>query len=70
MSPEERQVVGFQLKDLVSSCIMDGEPCDMINDFKQAFDVDYGNCYTFNYASPAQYITKRAGSAYGKRNVD
>ncbi|KAH7712987.1 degenerin unc-8 [Aphelenchoides avenae] len=67
MTPEQRQIVGFQLKDLVSSCIMNGEPCDMINDFKQTFDVDYGNCYTFNHASPAKYITKRAGSAYGLR---
>ncbi|KAH7708924.1 Degenerin unc-8 [Aphelenchoides avenae] len=65
MSPEERQVVGFQLKDLVSSCIINGEPCDSINDFKQIFDVDYGNCYTFNHGTPVKYITKRAGSTYG-----
>ncbi|KAH7714755.1 hypothetical protein AAVH_17895 [Aphelenchoides avenae] len=30
MTPEQRQIVGFNLKDLVSSCIMNGEPCDMI----------------------------------------
>ncbi|KAH7722928.1 hypothetical protein AAVH_09584, partial [Aphelenchoides avenae] len=30
MSLEQRQIVGFQLKDLVSSCIMNGEPCDMV----------------------------------------
>ncbi|KAH7694385.1 degenerin unc-8, partial [Aphelenchoides avenae] len=67
MSPQERQVVGFQLKDLVSSCIMNGEPCDLVNDFKQTFDVDYGNCFTFNHGTPVKYITKRAGSAYGLR---
>ncbi|KAH7707552.1 degenerin unc-8 [Aphelenchoides avenae] len=67
MSPEERQAVGFQLKDLVSSCIINGEPCDSINDFTQSFDVDYGNCYTFNGGTPVKYITKRAGATYGLR---
>ncbi|KAH7717283.1 degenerin unc-8 [Aphelenchoides avenae] len=67
MSTETRQIVGFQLKDLVSSCIMNGESCDMVNDFKQTFDVDYGNCYTFNHGTPIKYTTKRAGSAYGLR---
>lgn len=38
------------------------------SDFKQSFDVDYGNCYTFNHVTPVKYITKRAGSAYGKLN--
>lgn len=28
MSPELRQILGFQLKDLVSSCIINGDPCD------------------------------------------
>lgn len=29
MSPEERQLLGFGFKDLVSSCIINGEPCNM-----------------------------------------
>ncbi|KAH7694800.1 CRE-DEL-1 protein, partial [Aphelenchoides avenae] len=69
MSPELRQTLGFKLKDLVSSCIMDGEPCDIANDFAQTFDVDYGNCYTFNHETPAKYITGRAGSKHGLRMV-
>ncbi|KAH7696571.1 hypothetical protein AAVH_36358 [Aphelenchoides avenae] len=28
MSLEQRQILGFQLKDLVSSCIINGDPCD------------------------------------------
>ncbi|KAH7705956.1 degenerin unc-8 [Aphelenchoides avenae] len=67
MSPELRQILGFQLKDLVSSCIINGDPCDSDNDFKQTFDVDYGNCYTFNYYTPVKYITIRAGASYGLR---
>ncbi|KAH7706065.1 degenerin unc-8, partial [Aphelenchoides avenae] len=69
MTPEQRQALGFKLKDLVSSCIMDGERCDMANDFVSTFDVDYGNCYTFNCDTPAKYVTKRAGSSRGLRMV-
>lgn len=29
MSPDVRQTVGFGLKDLISSCIFNGDPCDM-----------------------------------------
>lgn len=36
------------------------------SDFEQTFDVDYGNCYTFNHATPVKYTTKRTGSRYGK----
>ncbi|KAH7714739.1 degenerin unc-8 [Aphelenchoides avenae] len=67
MSPVLRQILGFQLKDLVSSCIMNGDPCDTNNDFKQTFDVDYGNCYTFNHDTPVKYVTRRAGTSYGLR---
>ena len=69
MTQEERDKVAFKLRDLVSSCILDGEACDMDNDFRQSFDVDYGNCYTFNYAyqPEVKYVTKRTGSASGKR---
>ncbi len=38
-------------------------------DFETIFDVDYGNCYTFNYGSPtAQYNTSRPGSDMGMYN--
>ncbi|KAH7724026.1 degenerin unc-8 [Aphelenchoides avenae] len=65
MSPELRQILGFQLKDLVSACIINGEPCED-SDFEQTFDVDYGNCYTFNYAQePVKYIAKSCGTSHG-----
>lgn len=37
------------------------------SDFQEMFDVDYGNCYTFNYAYPdVKYHTTRPGSDYGR----
>ncbi|KAH7721196.1 degenerin unc-8 [Aphelenchoides avenae] len=67
MPPEVRELVGFPLKDLVSSCIINGKPCDRNSDFELTFDVDYGNCYTFNGGAPVKYITRRSGASYGLR---
>ncbi|KAH7709185.1 Degenerin unc-8 [Aphelenchoides avenae] len=69
MTPELRQKLGFKLKDLTSSCIMNGEPCDLEKDFKQSFDVDYGNCYTFNYDTSVKYVARRAGTSSGKLHL-
>uniref|UniRef100_A0A914VH32 Uncharacterized protein n=1 Tax=Plectus sambesii TaxID=2011161 RepID=A0A914VH32_9BILA len=67
MSLSERANLGFSLQDLLISCSYNSEPCDYENDFSTMWDPDYGNCYTFNYAT--KYSSSRAGSQFGLRMV-
>lgn len=57
---------GYDLKtDMMVSCTFNGIKCTA-NDFKQFWNNNYGNCYTFNYATAPKYrITSAYGSDYG-----
>ncbi|CAD5222483.1 unnamed protein product [Bursaphelenchus xylophilus] len=55
LTQTERDEVSYQLPELISTCTIDGRPCNMDRDFDQRFDVDYGYCYTFNYAEPSGF---------------
>uniref|UniRef100_A0A914DU34 Uncharacterized protein n=1 Tax=Acrobeloides nanus TaxID=290746 RepID=A0A914DU34_9BILA len=68
MTDLERQECGYSLTDLVQSCVIAGNPCNLTEDFALTFDVDYGNCYTFNYRYPdIKYNTTRSGAPNGLR---
>uniref|UniRef100_A0A914DME5 Uncharacterized protein n=1 Tax=Acrobeloides nanus TaxID=290746 RepID=A0A914DME5_9BILA len=68
MPESEREECGYSLTDLVQSCVIAGNPCNLAEDFALTFDVDYGNCYTFNYQYPdIKYNTTRSGAPNGLR---
>lgn len=68
MTDEEKEKLGYKLNDLIRKCVINGNPCDLNNDFNQIFDVDYGFCYTFNYKYPnVTYNTTKVGTDYGLR---
>jgi hypothetical protein len=67
LTPEERQMLCYTLTELVSSCNMGGQPCNMDNDFAQIFDVNYGYCYTYNPQIPiGVHNFTRTGPNHGK----
>lgn len=68
LTDEQREALGYTLEDLVQTCTINENPCDMENDFTQIYDVDYGFCYTFNYKYPEiTYNTTRVGNIDGLR---
>ncbi|KAI6238367.1 Degenerin unc-8 [Aphelenchoides fujianensis] len=66
LTPEQRDQLAYSLDEIVPSCIIDNQACNMELDFSQVYDVDYasnnpsGYCYTFNPNS--SYITTQTGS--------
>uniref|UniRef100_A0A914Z7B1 Uncharacterized protein n=1 Tax=Panagrolaimus superbus TaxID=310955 RepID=A0A914Z7B1_9BILA len=67
LSDAEKNALGYKIGDLIQTCIINGVPCNMERDFTQIYDVDYGFCYTFNYA--ALYNTTQMGSNHGLKMV-
>ncbi|CAD5224669.1 unnamed protein product [Bursaphelenchus xylophilus] len=66
LTTEERDQVCYTLPELISTCMIDTVACDMTNDFKQVYDVDYGYCYTFNHYTPSgRYNTTSFDNIHG-----
>ena len=47
LSIEEKKRLGHDLNDILISCYFDNTECSS-SDFTWTFDLQYGNCYTFN----------------------
>ena len=45
---EKRQLLGFNLSDLIITCTFNEASCDFDNDFHWVFHYNYGNCFQFN----------------------
>uniref|UniRef100_A0AC34F8B5 Uncharacterized protein n=1 Tax=Panagrolaimus sp. ES5 TaxID=591445 RepID=A0AC34F8B5_9BILA len=67
LSDTEKDALGYKIGDLIQTCIINGVPCNIERDFTSIYDVDYGFCYTFNYASI--YNTTQMGSNHGLKMV-
>ncbi|XP_014679205.1 PREDICTED: amiloride-sensitive sodium channel subunit gamma-2-like [Priapulus caudatus] len=52
---------------MIISCYFNGIKCNMESkDFKLHHSTDYGNCFTFNYASDnLRYLVKQGGATRG-----
>ena len=44
---EEKKSLGHHLDDILLSCEFNSQPCNT-SDFSCSFDINYGNCFTFN----------------------
>ena len=40
--------LGFDLKDVIVSCIFNYQNCNLDEDFEHYYDIQYGNCYRYN----------------------
>ena len=47
-----KKALGFQIEDMLLSCEFNAKPCNS-SDFNYYFHRRYGNCYTWNYGTPA-----------------
>ena len=47
LSNEEKKMLGHNLSDILFECTFNNNPCNSSH-FHWSFDVNYGNCYTFN----------------------
>ena len=65
MGLNQKQAIGFQLKEKLISCTFNNEICDSSN-FTSFFDYDYGNCFTYNGGENGIISsTTQIGSKYG-----
>lgn len=56
--------LGFSIQTMLISCTFNNAPC-FDNEFHYFYDINYGNCYTFNYNSSKPKLTSKHGSKYG-----
>ena len=63
LSSAFRKSIGFQIEDMLVSCMFDYLPCNS-SDISYFYHPQYGNCYTFNKEMPVKTISV-PGVTYG-----
>ena len=70
-SIETKKSLGLELKKLIYDCEFNSERCDFENDFRWIYNLDYGNCFQFNFGfnkdnnQTQKKFSFRAGHKFG-----
>jgi hypothetical protein len=63
-SDENKKKLGHRLEDILLTCLYEMNPCTA-DDFEWFYDLDFGNCWIFNYKSNPRKNITRAGKIFG-----